>query len=96
MAHLIKRDFFCQQNKIFTPLEIMPRCSLRARRRPRGALPRREALWAGGCREVTFQIIPEGSNASLEFLTGFTNFYDGYDTLEPWKSTIPPFRKGKV
>ena len=63
--HLAKLKFSPVLPNAFTPLEIMPRCSLRARgspsRRPsglgsapEGLMPRREALWAGGCNRIRF------------------------------------------
>ena len=62
----------------FTPLEIMPSCSLRAKLRPGrarapegGPLSEPEAGPAAATG-LDFRIIPPGFNAPLEFLTGFT------------------------
>jgi hypothetical protein len=51
---------------LFTPLEIMPRCSALYTMRCRAL----QSRYSG----ITFQIIPAGVNASLEFLTGFTTY----------------------
>ena len=60
---------------IFTPLEIMPRCS---------------------AAELDFKIIPEGFNAPLEFLTGFTQLPFGPSTPEKPEEEKSPVKGWKL